>query len=299
MKLLPCIVILLFSAQAALPCANMAGSGTSYEGEKVSGGYKRGVVGLRRALRRDRHPDGAAIEMALRDSTRFEDRSDYAVALMYLGRSEEAVKRLRQLEQEKPGEYFVAANLGTAYELSGNNEEALRWIKEGIRRNPESHQGTEWLHVKILEAKIAGQRDPDYFKKHSVLDLKPGSLRRDATVGDTELPPDGVASAIQYQLEERLQFVKPPDPAVASLLFDYAAIEAATRTLETAKDVLRLAVEYGYPTEQVQPLVALYDHRIAWRKTKEYCFYALIGLAIVGLLWRLYRKGILVISRAS
>jgi hypothetical protein len=55
----------------------------------------------------------------------------------------------------------VAANLGTALELLGNKEEALHWIREGIRRNPQSHEGTEWLHAKILEAKIAAQKDAD------------------------------------------------------------------------------------------------------------------------------------------
>jgi len=49
-------------------------------------------------------------------------------------------------------------DLGTAYELAGKNEPALRWIREGLRRNPNSHKGTEWLHVKILEAKIEQEK---------------------------------------------------------------------------------------------------------------------------------------------
>ena len=106
------------------------------------------------------------MESDLRSSTNFTDRSDYAVALMYLGRHQEAVTLLHQLEAERPGEYFVAGNLGTAYELTGKNEEALRWIREAIRRNPAAHEGTEWLHAKILEAKIAQQKDrPEVFRE--------------------------------------------------------------------------------------------------------------------------------------
>src|SRR5436190_21023287 len=55
----------------------------------------------------------------------------------------------------------------------------------------------------------------------------------------------------QDQLEERLQFVKPPDESVASWFYDYAAIEAATGSLESAKSVLKRALDYGYPSVKV------------------------------------------------
>jgi tetratricopeptide (TPR) repeat protein len=236
------------------------------------------------------------MEAELRNSTNFNDRSDYSIALMYLGRSKEAVELLKTLEKEQPGHYFIAANLGTAYELSGDNEEAARWIAEDIRRNPESHEGTEWLHLKILEAKIAQEKDPDYFKKHSVLDLRPESAGSAISIGEERLSPRQITKAIQHQLTERLQFVKPPDAAVASLLFDYAAIEAATGTLESAENILRMAVNYGYPPEQVQPLMAMYDRRIAWRKVQQYGFYSVLALCGLGLLYLLYRKGIFVLS---
>lgn len=236
------------------------------------------------------------MEAALRNATNFNDRSDYSIALMYLGRSQEAVDLLQKLEKEEPGDYSVAANLGTAFELTGNNEEAAHWIAEGIQRNPKSHEGTEWLHLKILEAKLAMQKDPDYFKSHSVLDLVPQNINQDTLIGKEKLPPAQVAMAIQHQLAERLQFVKPPDPAVASLLFDYAAIEAGTRTLESARQILQMAKSFGYPPEKVEPLIKLYDQRIAWRKVKQYSFYSLIAAAGVGLLYVLYRKKIFVLS---
>jgi len=240
--------------------------------------------------------DGAKMEASLRNATNFNDRSDYSVALMYLGRSQEATDLLQKLEKEEPGHYFIAANLGTAFELAGNNEAAAHWIAEGIHRNPNSHEGSEWLHLKILEAKLAQQNDPDYFKHHSVLDLAPQSINDDTLIGKEKLPASQVAAAIQHQLAERLQFVKPPDPAVASLLFDYAAIEAGTGTLESAQQILQMAENFGYPPQKVAPLMKLYDRRIAWRKTKQYSFYSLLGVAGVGLLYALYRKKIFVLS---
>jgi len=288
---------ILLVAIHAQCCANFSGSaGTSYNGAWVKGASPHRVWELKRALNRKLEMDGAQMEATLRNSTNFNDRSDYSIALMYLGRSQEAVELLQKLEKEEPGHYFIAANLGTAFELTGNNEQAARWIAEGIRRNPKSHEGTEWLHLKILEAKLAQEKDPEYFKSHSVLELAPQNIKEDTVIGTEKLSSVQVATAIQHQLAERLQFVKAPDPAVASLLFDYAAIEAGTRTLESAKQILLMAESFGYPPEKVEPLVKLYDQRIAWRKTKQYSFYSLLGIAGVGFLYVLYRKKILVLS---
>jgi tetratricopeptide (TPR) repeat protein len=278
-------------------CLNYSGSGTKFNGAWISGGPRERSRALQYALNRNLAEDGEKMEAGLRNSTNFNDRSDYSIALMYLGRDKEAVELLEKLEKENPGQYFIAANLGTAYELTGNNEEAARWIAEGIRRNLESHEGTEWLHVRILEAKIAQQKDPDYFKKHSVLDITPAAMTEDTLLGKEKLHPDNMIEAIQHQLSERMQFVKPPNPAVASLLFDYAAIEAGTRTLESAERILNMAVRYGYPEDKVQPLMKLYNHRIAMRKTEQYAFYIFLGFCAAGVLLLLYKKGIFVIYR--
>src|SRR4029077_1629809 len=127
----------------------------------------------------------------------FNERSDYAVSLVYVGKTKEAVELLQSLEKEQPGTYIVAANLGTALELLGNNEEALHWIREGIRRNPQSHEGTEWLHAKIIEAKIAQEKDPNYFKSHSVLELDPKEASRAMTIHGQTFSPKEVGKAIQ------------------------------------------------------------------------------------------------------
>lgn len=288
-------LLLTFHVRA---CVNYSGSGTKFNGATISGGPRERIAELlQAALYRNLAEDGTKMEAGLRNSTNFNDRSDYSIALMYLGRSKEAVTLLQALEKEQPGNYFIAANLGTAYELSGDNEEATKWIAEGMRRNPESHEGTEWLHLKILEAKIAQQKDPDYFKKHSVLDLVPQAMTDETPLGKEHISAEKMAAAIQHQLTERMQFVKPPDPAVAGLLFDYAAIEAGTRTLESAERMLRMAVDYGYPEDKVQPLIKLYNHRIAMRKAGQYAFYTFFALGVIGILFLGYKKGVIVLSR--
>jgi tetratricopeptide (TPR) repeat protein len=187
---------------------------------------------LQRSIELDLRDEGGKMEEALRGKTGFDDRNDYSVALMFLGRASEAVVLLEQLELEKPGDYATAANLGTAYELAGRNQDAKRWIDEAIRRNPDSHDGTEWLHAEILNAKIQQDRDPLYFKNHSVLNIDYRALATGAEtvqINGRQLTVKKLVEALEYQLTERLKFVKGGDPVVASLLFDLAALEGRHR----------------------------------------------------------------------
>ena len=289
------VLPLFFVASPVTACLNVIG--TSYEGEPRFPSGSPPAVTLRAYMKRDHRAAGIKMETDYRSSTNYDERSDYAISLVYLGRVTEAIEIFQKLEQAHPGKYFVAANLGTAFELTGNNEEALRWIQEGIRRNPASHSGTEWLHAKILQAKIAQQDDPKYFENHSILNLEPEHLASELKIDGQSFSLKEIARSIQYQLEERLQFVKPPDQAVAALLFDYAALEAATNTLESAKSLLQMALEYGYPAKKAESQLKLYDQRITRRKVKRYVqnsIVAAVGIGVfvlgIGALVLLYKR---------
>ena len=159
MKLFLTFAIALVLAIPADACAWIMG--TRKDGKRVKAHITAGrlKLRLRESAQTDLRVEGERMEKQLRDATSLAERNDYAVALMYLGRSSEAVELLKKLETENPGKYEIAANLGTAYELAGNNLEAHRWIKEGIQRNEESHFGTEWLHVENSRSQITtGER---------------------------------------------------------------------------------------------------------------------------------------------
>lgn len=162
-------------------------------------------------------------------------RNDYAVALIHLNRIPEAIPILEEIEAKSPGDYLTAVNLGTAYERSGRNELALKWITEGIKRNPASHEGTEWLHARIIEAKLAIQKDPTWLEKRSIFDGGAALTGDDAKPAPPRPFLDGqgkprdakdIIKAIDYQLGERTRFVKPPEPIVAELLIEYASLIA-------------------------------------------------------------------------
>lgn len=185
--------------------------------------------------------------------------NDLAVVRIATGKYDEAIELLRALENSSPGRSATAANLGTALELIGKDEEALRWIREGYRRDPREHQGSEWLHVKILEAKIAMARDPAWRSKHTVLGIGFGNDDIPRAAANQTADHTGkarslteAASAVRYQLVERVYFVKPPDPIVADLYMSHADLSAVVYPPESGKPDrgschgYEKAVLYGY-----------------------------------------------------
>ncbi|UNK49806.1 hypothetical protein MNR01_01850 [Lysobacter sp. S4-A87] len=176
--------------------------------------------------------------------------TDLGVLLIYQGQYALAVRHFLFVERRFPG------RLGTALELAGHDDVALRWIRIGIRRNQAEHYGSEWLHARILQAKIALAADPAYLTGRSVAGvwfepkLVP-SLPDRTPAGNNGKPvePWKLNQALAYQLYERTQFVRPKDPIVANLLLDWATLNLAGGPIENADALYDAAVAYGAPRD--------------------------------------------------
>jgi tetratricopeptide (TPR) repeat protein len=208
-------------------------------------------------------------------------KSDYAVALVRRGDLAQAIEIFQEIEQQHPGEYVVAANLGTAFELAGDDEKALKWITIGLRRNPQSHFGSEWLHVKILQAKLSLVKNPSWLQSNSILGLAFGPDGRPTTeVRDLDghtISLDQAREALEYQLRERLSLVSPKDAVVSSLLSHLGAILALTRVNAPAIGVYELAASYSpdntaWIHEQIQ--------RLNYPPSEPPPFYAVLSLVV-------------------
>jgi LPXTG-motif cell wall-anchored protein len=162
----------------------------------------------------------------------FENENDKALAFMRMGKYTEAIEILQKLEKEKPNEYNVIANLGTVYELTGENKKALQYIKKAVSINVQSHRGSEWFHIKILEAKLLNKND-SWWTSHTVLNL--AAINKD---------PEIVISDIIYQLKERLPFTKKPDFMMASVLNETGNYLAKNNKQEQAWIIFKIAAEY-------------------------------------------------------
>jgi tetratricopeptide (TPR) repeat protein len=280
----------LFINVTAWACLNTPG--TDLAGHNAGSLYGLESHELRRLVDMS-NPQSARYSEAEPPATPAKRLEADALNLIYAGNYTSSLPLLQKAEARSPGDYSIAANLGTNYELAGNNAEALRWITEAMRRNPDSHRGTEWVHVLVLKAKL---RDA----VAGTTGMHPLSLdipeRLDA---DTPILIDGVTrsakqvrEAIFYQLQERVIFVKPKDPYVADLLFALARLNANLVNIESASGILQLAETYGY-SDQSQINALRTDLTHARWKSNFYTFvYWMLGLGVLvrGLIFCYRRK---------
>lgn len=168
--------------------------------------------------------------------------SDYALYLVRGGKTEEALAIYKVLEKRHPNNYVVVANLGTTYELMGDNKNALKYIKKGLQLNPASHHGSEWIHVRVLEAKLQLEKDPDLLEGKSLLELT-----------EEQKKSKKVRQQILEQLKERFRFCAPPDEIMAALLIDLGDCYKTQLSFEHAKAIYQVAELYYQSGNRLLP----------------------------------------------
>jgi tetratricopeptide (TPR) repeat protein len=187
----------------------------------------------------------------------YKTRSDIAFHLARLGRYAESLSILQALYQLYPQEYNIMSNLGTVYELNGQNQEALTLIKQGVKLFPQGHQGSEWFHVKVLEAKLTQAKDPTWLFSHQVLNLgihepsiKYRAVNQEDGVNLDELFTPlyhrnlQLLKHVKYQLHERIPFTAAPDLLLANVLNELADALAVEFSIEEAYIFYQMALAY-------------------------------------------------------
>lgn len=175
--------------------------------------------------------------------------SDKGVLLIFLKEYKAAEQIYLFIESKIPNLYSTASNLGTLYELMGDNQKALKWIKKSYKIDPKSHNNSEWIHINILEAKIKGK---DYINSNNLINYS----FKDSTYPISNLTKkelESLADALYFQLNERITFIKEKDEIVGLLLFELGNCEYALgeHNYGTAIEDYKLALKYGYVTEDI------------------------------------------------
>lgn len=166
---------------------------------------------------------------------------DYAVVLIYKGDYELAEKVCRATAKKWPNKYEAAANLGTVLELNGKNEEALKWIKKALEIDSLAHDGSEWIHVKVLEAKLGGK---EAFVGNKLTGMDFGDDRLPSTAAGIPAI-RRLQKELWYQLNERVTFVEPEDKYVAELMLELGNATLALGQNGKALEIYEIAQRYG------------------------------------------------------
>lgn len=172
----------------------------------------------------------------------YKTRSDIAFHLTRLGRYRESLAILQDLVKRYPHEYKILSNLGTLYELNNMPDSALSILRATNKRFPEGHYGSEWFHLKVLEAKLNLRKDPHWLEQHRVLDL-----------GITQASPDTSEQFrhnmdrlwhTTYQLRERIPFTPTPDLLLANVLNELADAAAIEYSMLDAYKFYYIGMQY-------------------------------------------------------
>ena len=189
--------------------------------------------------------------------------SDKGYILIVQGKYDEALKLYLEIEKIKPNRYSTASNLGTLYELMGENQKSYNWIKKAIEINPKSHDESEWLHLKILEANIKELKNPTGV--HFINTNFGSEIIPKTNLGDEEL--SKLKDGLYYQLNERISFIKPENKIISVLLFELGNIAMIENyDPESASKVYELSKKYGFRSELLNERLIL-----CYKKVYDLC----------------------------
>lgn len=261
-------ISLLFLSLQSIACGNMYHQVTNVLGEinmtegRIAHGFKNGFD--KQSLLEEQRE---IIDKIANKEATYKDISDWSLIELKIGDRKNAVKVLDSLYQLYPNEYNIVANLGTGYELIGDNENALKFIQKAVEINPESHYESEWIHVAILKQKL--KKQPNY---SSILNLHFEDL---ATIHKTlneeeKIKLEKLSRALYYQLNERISFIAPEDKCIGQLLYDIAELVSILNSLDHAKLVYELSLTYDPSlSKKINNRITEINYKIYWSRVKD------------------------------
>lgn len=242
------LFLLLFLSEAAFGCLNYSVIGTDIHGKKIATEYifKHNNAFHIKEIDKKHYREEAEYYLKEYKKTKdIDNYLNYATSLVYLGENDKAIKIFKEIEAKKVDQYELFSNLGTAYELAGDNENALKYINKALELNKESHRGSEWVHVKILEYKLGRSKLENLlgndFGKNEIPETQLSKEELDRFVDD-----------LSYQLSERTQFVKPINETVGKLYFELGNALALSSDIENTLEAYTWAKKYGYSNQLLE-----------------------------------------------
>jgi tetratricopeptide (TPR) repeat protein len=175
------------------------------------------------------------------------EASDVAIAYVFLHNYKRGLQITSKLITKYPGEYNVLITHAVCLELNGQPEQALIYIKKAVDINPDSHWGSEWIHIKILEQVISGAD----LQGKSILGLNFG-MDSIPVLQDTTIDIKKTLTHLEYQLEDRGFFVDSNDIIYGSLVFDFANLLYLQGEILSSQQYYEQAANYGFQHPALQ-----------------------------------------------
>ena len=166
-----------------------------------------------------------------------DEQADFGAVLLRLGETDAALDVLREAQRANPKHFATLANLGTAWQMAGDLEQAADCLRQAVVLAPGKDQRAEELHLRLVRQRSRQQKDAqepdDLFGVHYVGEsgkFEPGKL---AAAERKKLPADAVAN---------VQLLALWFPGDARLLWQLAELANAHGDVRTAADLMDICV---------------------------------------------------------
>lgn len=194
--------------------------------------------------------------------------NDFVIALIYSGAYQRALDLSTELFELYPEEYNVVITHAVACELNGLDRDALVNLQHAIQLNPQSHKGSEWIHVNILKAHTAHRYDP------TPAELIGIDISSDSFAAQAQRPRlDTLLAQLHYQIHDRMYFAdKGGDKTFGAMLYAYADLLYLTGYRSVSIKYYEMALEYGYEPATVNrryQIARTYDDRLSELRNRE------------------------------
>ncbi len=187
-----------------------------------------------------------------------DERADLGALYVRLGQPAKAVAVLREAQRQHPKHYRLTSNLGTAWQLAGDLEQAELFLREAVQLAPGNLQRAEEYQLKLVQSRRKAARtqelDPllDVRFVNDQGEYEPGKLSADEK---KKLPAGAVADL------QQLALWLPGDGRLLWLLAELAAVHGDLRTAASIMD--GCADEFAINSRQLR------EHRSLMREAAQ------------------------------
>jgi hypothetical protein len=130
-----------------------------------------------------------------------DETADLGAIYLRLGETAKALALLRPAQRMHPNHFHIVSNLGTAWQMSGDLEQALACLEQSVRLAPGKNLQAEQYHFRLVRSRLARKQGlDDLFGVRFVSDTgvyEPGQL---SVEEKRKLPTKAVAVAEQLAL---------------------------------------------------------------------------------------------------
>ena len=167
-----------FAALAFLAVASPTHAGLYYSGEvfaelpsqwrgflldqrQLRGIAVKPAMGVAASPARLRYEEEAAklVKLAKERKLTADEAADLGALYVRLGEVGHALEVLRPAQREHAEHFRVAANLGTAWQLNGDFNQAASCLQSAVKLAPEKYQKAEELHLKLVRQRAREAKD--------------------------------------------------------------------------------------------------------------------------------------------